>query len=125
MSISPINSNSQIGLSGLPQSGHPRRKDLKSLVDALQSGDMSAAQTAFAQMLKDNPKLAAAVNGSSSSSTSSDNPKLADFQSLSAALKSGDLSSAQKALSSLFKDAAPTAGGQPPYHALAGASGMS
>ncbi len=124
MSISPLSSNSQIGLGGLPQSNNLRRKDLKSLVDAIQSGDISTAQQAFAQMLKDSPKLAQAVNGTQSSS-SSNNAKLSAFQSLSAALKSGDLSSAQKALTSLLKDAPPTGDGQPAYHALAGASGMS
>jgi len=120
MSVSPLASNPLLDPSTLT-GPNSHRKDLKALADALQSGDMAAAQKAFAQLLKDSPRLAQAVN---ETQTASSNPRVADFQALANALKSGDLSSAQQALAKLFQDTPRTTRGQNVYQNLAGTSGL-
>ena len=100
MSVSPLASNPLLDPSTVT-GPNAHRKDLKALSDALQSGDMAAAQKAFAQLLKDSPRLAQAVN---ETSTTSSNPRVADFQALGNALKSGDLSTAQQAMVKLLQD---------------------
>ena len=112
MSVSALTTNTLVDPSTIAGS-NSHRKDLKTLADALQSGDMAAAQKAFAQLLKDSPRLAQAVN---ESPTESSNPRAADFQALAKALNSGDLSSAQQAMAKLLQDA-PRAGR---HHPLAG-----
>ena len=116
MSVSPLVSNPLLDPS--PATGpNAHRKDLKALADALQSGDMAAAQKAFAQLLKDSPRLAQAVN---ETQTASSNPRVADFQTLAKALNSGDLSSAQQAMAKLLQEAPRTGR----HHFLTGASGL-
>jgi DNA-binding FadR family transcriptional regulator len=120
MSVSPLVSNPLIDPSTLLAS-NSHRKDLQTLADALQSGDMTAAQKAFAQMLKDSPRLAQAVNGTQ---TASSNSRTADFQALATALKSGDLPGAQQAMAKLLQDGPRASKGHSTYQALAGASGL-
>ena len=116
MSVSPLASNPLLDPSTLTGS-NSHRKDLKALADALQSGDMAAAQKAFAQLLKDSPRLAQAVN---ESPTASSNPRVADFQALAKALQLDDLSSAQQVMAKLLQDAPRTG----KHHALANTSGL-
>jgi DNA-binding FadR family transcriptional regulator len=116
MSVSPLASNPLLDPS-TATGPNAHRKDLKALADALQSGDLSAAQKAFAQLLKDSPRLAQAVN---ETPTASSNPRVADFQALANALKSGDLSSSQQAMAKLLQDS-PRAHQHP---SLANASGL-
>jgi DNA-binding FadR family transcriptional regulator len=116
MSVSPLVSNPLLDPS-TATGPNSHRKDLQALADALKSGDMAAAQKAFAQLLKDSPRLAQAVNDTQ---TASSNPRVADFQALANALKSGDLSSAQQAMAKLLQDAPRTG----KHHSLAGASGL-
>jgi soluble cytochrome b562 len=74
------------------------KSDFQKLADALQSGDISAAQAAFSdlQQLKNNaPK----PPSDSSTNTIDD-----DFTALSKALQSGDLDAAKKAFAKLQKD---------------------
>ena len=76
------------------------RQDLKALGSALQSGDLSSAQNAFAKLQKDaqnNPRLQKALADKNS-------PAGKDFQALQSALSSGNVGSAQKAYASLQKD---------------------
>ncbi len=69
------------------------KSDFKTLSDALQSGDVTAAQQAFAQLQKDLP-----AKGSSTTDSSND-----PMQTLASALQKGDLTGAQQALASLQK----------------------
>jgi DNA-binding FadR family transcriptional regulator len=78
-----------------------QRADFQSLASALQSGDLSSAQQAFAQLQQDNPRLANALN---SASSDSDSTRLTDLKSLSSALQSGDVSGAQQAMAQLQQD---------------------
>jgi len=118
MSVSPLVSNPLLDPS-TATGPNAHRKDLKALTDALQSGDMAAAQKAFAQLLKDSPRLAQAVNDTQ---TASSNPRAADFQALAKALNSGDLSSAQQAMAQLLQNASRT--GRHHGHGMTGASGL-
>ena len=116
MSVSPLVSNPLLDPS-TATGPNAHREDLKALTDALQSGDMAAAQKAFAQLLKDSPRLAQAVN---ETQTASSNPRVADFQALAKALNSGDLSSAQQAMAQLLQNASRTGR----HHPWEGASGL-
>ena len=75
-------------------------QDFSSLKKALQSGDLSSAQSAFDSWQKDiqnNPQMQNLLSSSNSQTSQ-------DFQSLQGALQSGDLSSAQKAFAALQQD---------------------
>ncbi|HTZ20617.1 MAG TPA: hypothetical protein VMC06_07025 [Opitutaceae bacterium] len=116
MSVSALTTNTLIDPSALA-GANPHRKVLQSLADALQSGNMAEAQKIFAQLLKDSPRLAQAVNDTQ---TASSNPRVADFQALANALNSGDLSTAQQAMAKVLQDA-PRPGR---HHSFAGAPGL-
>jgi soluble cytochrome b562 len=73
------------------------KKDFQDITSALQSGNMSAAQTAFSAFQTD----ASALNGTTSSNN---NPVSQDIQGLGTALQSGSLSDAQQALSKIHSD---------------------
>ena len=79
-----------------------RAKDFNALQSALQAGDLSGAQEAFAALQKDQPNSSQAAQASSASSQNSQGAK--DFQALQSALSSGDLSGAQQAFASLKQD---------------------
>lgn len=73
------------------------RADMQNLSQALQSGDLASAQSAYTQLQNDAPGLAKAA---SSSSASANSPGAA-FATLGNALQSGDLSGAQQAFTQL------------------------
>ena len=78
------------------------QQDFKQLASALQSGDLSGAQSAYASI----EQLLPANQSSSSSATGSNgsNAIQSDFASLGQALQSGDLSEAQSAFGQLQSD---------------------
>jgi septal ring factor EnvC (AmiA/AmiB activator) len=99
------------------QSGCKQTKaDFQSLSTALQNGDLTGAKAAFAQLQKDNPRLAQSLNSSSSDASSSGNSRTADLQSLGSALQSGDLSGAQQALAKVQQDAPAQGSGHAHHH---------
>jgi hypothetical protein len=89
------------------------RADFQAIATALQSGDVASAQQAFAQLQKDNPRLAQTLN---SAPSSSDSPRIADLKSLANALKSGDVSGAQQAFAKLQQDTRAVAGHHHHHH---------
>ena len=95
------------------------RADFQAIAAALQSGDLTQAQQAFAQLQKDNPRLAQALTAASSAS---DSPRLADLKSLAAALKSGDVSGAKQAFAQLQRDTQAVAGKHHHHQAAAAAA---
>ena len=116
MSISSISSNSDYyqssainGSSSLRQQG---QQDFKSLMDSLQSGDLSGAQSAFASLLQLLPNLSSAVNSQTQSSATSSqasssngtNSITNDLSALGQALQSSDLTGAQNDFSKLMQD---------------------
>ncbi len=96
MSISALSSNLVTDLSQ-PQWQNPFkeiRQDFQQLASALQSGDLSGAQTAYSSIQQ---LLQANTNSSSSSSP---NTLQSDFAALGQALSSGSLTQAQSAFRS-------------------------
>lgn len=100
MSItSPISTQYQPNLGG---ASNQRFQDFKALQTALQSGNVSDAQTAFASFQKD---LQGATQGAGGSSSSNPQSQTAtDIQALSDALKSGDITKAQQAFATVKQD---------------------
>lgn len=76
-------------------------KDFQSLGSALQAGNMSGAQTAFAALQKDLP---ASFQSTATQPFGNNTQANTDFQNLTSALRSGDLTGAQKAFASLGND---------------------
>jgi len=95
MSISSIASSS-VYQSSFTNPFQTVKKDFKNINSALQSGDLSAAQTAFSAFQTDS----SAINGNNNSS----NPMSQDIQGLGSALKSGSLTDAQQAFSKIQSD---------------------
>jgi DNA-binding FadR family transcriptional regulator len=103
MSISALSSNLIADLSQQRQNPFQEiKQDFQQLASALQSGDLSGAQSAYSNI----QQLLGANSGSSASTTSSNGPSTLqnDFAALGQALQSGDLSTAQSAFSQLQSD---------------------
>jgi ribosomal protein S20 len=79
-----------------------KMQDFKGLANALQSGDISSAQSAFATVQND--LQSAQSNGKTSPLLDQNTPVGKDFQTLQAALKSGDIKAAQDAFATLTQD---------------------
>lgn len=92
-------------------------QDFESLANALQSGNLSSAQSAFSSLGQDLPGMSQLLQASSSSESSAtqNSPIVKDLQSLQSALQSGDLSGAQKAFANLQQSLQQT-GGLPRGH---------
>lgn len=97
-SINPLSSSDAAYQAASPQSNKQIRTDFKALAEALKSGDLNAAQTAFAALKKDAPELAQKLASQDAGSTES-NP----FNALAAALDKGDIQAAKTAMASLHK----------------------
>jgi hypothetical protein len=78
-----------------------RQQDVQNLASALQSGDLTGAQTAFAalQKLRQGQQTPSGQQGNNAT-----NPIRTDFTALGKALQSGDISGAQSAFATLQKD---------------------
>jgi CubicO group peptidase (beta-lactamase class C family) len=128
MSISSISSNSDYyqnyltnGSTSLKQQG---QQDFTSLADALQSGDLSGAQSAFASLLQLFPNLSPSANSptqstatsSAASSSSSTSSITNDLSTLGQAIQSGDLTGAQNDFSKLTQDMQSIGGGHHHHH---------
>lgn len=92
MTISGISSNSSVYQTDTAAKMAQRKQDFQSLADALQSGNLSDAQKAFAQLQSDGVKTSQTQNSNSQSSP---------LQALASALQNGDLSGAQQAFAQL------------------------
>jgi soluble cytochrome b562 len=97
MSVSAISSSSGVSPVDWQSKAQQIKTDLQSLAQALQSGNLQAAQQAFAALQKDSP---AKSSTTTTSSTNSSNPN-DQMNTLSQALQSGNLSAAQQAFSQL------------------------
>src|SRR5580704_4447677 len=104
MSISALSFNLIADLSEQRQNPFQEiKQDFQQLSSALQSGDLSGAQSAYSAI----QQVLGANSGSSSNTTSSNtsssgpNTLQTDFAALGQALQSGDLSTAQSAFSQL------------------------
>jgi outer membrane protein assembly factor BamD (BamD/ComL family) len=81
------------------------QQDFEQLGEDLQSGNLSAAQTDFTTLQSLSPQSSSSSSATSSSSSStSSNPIAQEFQELSQALQSGNLTQAQTDYSQLQQD---------------------
>jgi outer membrane protein assembly factor BamD (BamD/ComL family) len=119
MNISAISSTSSTSSTQTQSIFQKRAQDLKDLQDALKTGDLSGAQTAFAALQKDLPSNPAAVQKNQNS------PGAKDFQALQTALQSGDLSGAQQAFANLKQDVQSAHKGHHHHHQDNGSSANS
>ena len=128
MTISSISLNSDYSPSysinssdGLKQQ---RQQDFKSIANALQSGDLSTAQSAFASLLQTFPNSSSPVNNltqnataaSATGSGNSANSVSSDLSALGQAIQSGDLTGAQNDFSKLMRDMQSIGGGHHHHH---------
>jgi hypothetical protein len=105
MSISGIPSSSNPYSVSAGNNNNPFRTDFTDLANALSSGNLSAAQSAFSAIQQLQPgRFGAAPSSTSAGSTGSTSPISADFAALGKALQSGDLNGAQAALKQLQQD---------------------
>jgi hypothetical protein len=102
MSVSAISSNVNVYSTTAQNRFQERRAEFQQLAQALQSGDLTGAQQAFAGLQQN--RSPSAAQGQNSSQSGQNNSLAADFNTLGQALQSGDLSSAQKAFATLQKD---------------------
>jgi DNA-binding FadR family transcriptional regulator len=102
MSISAVSSNVTAYQTNAQNSFRERRADFQQLAQALQSGNMTGAQQAFAALQQAGSSSGA--QGQSSPPSGQSNPLANDFSTLGQALQAGDLSSAQKAFATLQQD---------------------
>lgn len=92
------------------------QQDFQSLSQAIQSGNLSAAQQAYASLTQNMP-----AQGTSGSSNSQNNPFQQAIASIGSALQSGNISGAQSALQSLQQ----TMGAHRGHHHHAGSASQS
>jgi len=81
-----------------------RSQDFKALESSLQSGDLTGAQQAFADLQKDLPNSSQTTAATSSNASAPTGQLGTDFQALQSALQAGDLSGAQGAFATLKQD---------------------
>ena len=96
--VSSSTSASAAYQAGSPINFQQIKSDFQALSTALQSGDLSGAQQAYASLQKYAPGL---FQPASSQTAASTNPLEAALSSIGTALQSGDITAAQQAFSSL------------------------
>ena len=104
LSINPLN-NYYLSLYGR-NNPSTAQVDFQKLGQALQTGNLPAAQTAFAALQKNYQSQNPATQ-----SATTDNPIATDLTNLGSALNSGNLSTAQSVYTQLQKDIQPQGGG--------------
>ena len=110
MSISAITASTATSTIQSATTRHHRTNPVQQLFNAISSGDLTAAQTAYQQLLANAPSSSSTSSATSSSTTgatssSSANPLQQLLDQLGTALQSGDISSAQSALASFQANA--------------------
>jgi hypothetical protein len=100
MSVSGVSSGDNSYWQSMQSTNTQRRQDVKALSDALNNGDLSAAQSAFANLKSLGGPQPPQASSSQPSQGSAANP----LQSLASALQSGDLAGAQAAFATLEKN---------------------
>jgi len=115
MNVSGVNSATAPYQTSVQSSFKQRAQDFKALQTALQSGDMTSAQQAFASLQKDMPKSSQAA-GTTSNPAGQPGQIGTDYQSLQSALQSGDLSGAQSAFATLKQDMQGTGAAHGAHH---------
>jgi hypothetical protein len=104
-SINSISSSTSLYPADTQISRKQRTQDFKALQTALQSGNLSAAQEAFASFQQSQPNNSSGITANGAASTSGQNSQASNaFQSLQSALTAGNLSGAQQAFATLQRN---------------------
>jgi len=94
-----------------------RAMDFKALQSALQSGNLSGAQQAFATLQKDMPSVSQTSSTSSTAASTTASSQVTNpFQALQSALSSGNLPAAQQAFAAMQQSMQNAAGVQGGHH---------
>jgi len=101
MSISRVSSATSAYQADVQSALQRLKNDFMDLAESLDSGDLAAAQKAFAALMQD---LQSAGQAQSSDQTGGAGQQTYDFGALAKALTSGDLAGAQKAFAALTQD---------------------
>ena len=121
MSVSSINAGNSVGASQFQNRGQGPGAAFRQLVQAIKSGNLDAAQTAYDSLTSQQP----AASQSSGSSTSSQNSFQQFLQQIGTDLQNGDIQSAQQALGNLEQTAqASKVGGHHHHHGGGGAGAI-
>ena len=107
MSVSPVSSvdyTYQTYQANWQNDASQIRQGFKDLTSALQSGDLAGAQQAFSALQPLLPSSSAGNQAQNGQSGGNQNPLATDLTALGQALKSGDVTQAQKSLSTLQQD---------------------
>ena len=105
MTVSGISTSTDLNQTSSAQTKFRQVKnDFQQLGQALQSGDLNAAQQAFAALQQLIPNLSSGSQAQNGQQGSSQNPLLADLNAIGKALQSGDLSAAKSAFAKLQQD---------------------
>src|SRR5215831_12323278 len=106
MAVSGVSANCNAYAATMQSRFKQRQQDFQSLADALQAGNLPGAQQAFAALQKD--RTAGQGHNVSGGSGNQQAPAASalktDFDALQSAVQSGDLSGAQKALTTFQQD---------------------
>jgi hypothetical protein len=97
-SIDSVSSSSDTSQTGTVPNFQQIKSDFQALASALQSGNVSSAQQAYAALQKDAPGL---FQSNSSQGSSSSDPLASALSSLGTALQSGNLANSQQAFAAL------------------------
>lgn len=98
MTVAPPVSFGSTLAAGLHSGFNLRRMDFRAFATALKAGDIATAQTAFAKLREDSPRL---ENALSNAPKASDRSRVTAMRTLAAALQSGDLAAAQQAFAAV------------------------
>jgi hypothetical protein len=110
MSVSAISTSSAYQqVSSTTNQGSPRGGAMKSLIDSINSGDMSGAKSAFDTLQKNRPG-AGATSSSGTDATTGTSQRDQDIAALGKAIDSGDADAAKQALAKLRDDGKNAAG---------------
>lgn len=101
MTVGGISLSGELHTNKIPERFKQRKEDLDALGTALDSGDLAAAQKAFAQVQQDMQARAPSRQNPAGEAAAPRAEAKSAVDSLSASLGSGDLSGARKALSTL------------------------
>ena len=105
MTVSGISTSTDLNQTSSTQTKFKQVKnDYQLLGQALQSGDLNAAQQAFAALQQLIPNLSSGSQAQNGQQGSSQNPLLTDLNTIGKALQSGDLSAAKSAFAKLQQD---------------------
>jgi DNA-binding FadR family transcriptional regulator len=105
MTVSGISTSTDLNQTSSTQTKFKQVKDDYQLLgQALQSGDLNAAQQAFAALQQLIPNLSSGSQAQNGQQGSSQNPLLTDLNAIGKALQSGDLSAAKAAFAKLQQD---------------------